>query len=344
VTSLGLVTNRPPAFAPLTEPGAVTPSIPSNTITVIIPAYRHEQFIAAAIGSALSQSSPPVQILVLDDASADGTVAAARAIADSRVSVSSNRQNIGLGPTVAAALASVKTPLVALLNSDDLFHPRRLERCRDALTLDPRVGIIATGLTLIDVDGHALTADNVSRLLDGRRIRAWVRWFERSRPEPIPAGPLFISLLRQNWLLSSSNIVGRTEYVRELIPDGVALNYCLDWHVFLSAAVDDRLAVLPEALLGYRLHGNNTVWFSGNTRPRYIEEVQRVAGMAIRRLLTRNLALGVPMVDGAAEALAANRAVKGARYLREELRPVLEGGAGTLAADAARTLLARMES
>ncbi|MCA8948238.1 MAG: glycosyltransferase, partial [Planctomycetes bacterium] len=251
-------------------------------VTVVIPSYRHERYIAATIASVLAQSAPALRVLVADDRSPDGTVAAARAIEDPRLEVRVNETNVGLGNSVLAALAAVETPFVALLNSDDLFHPKRLEKCLAVLRDDTGCDLVSTGLALIDRDGKRLGPSNTSALFHGRNVRDWVRWYEASTPASWRKDALFGALLERNFLATSSNIVCRTDWLRAHGDALRSLKYCLDWQLFLDAAREQRLRWLPDKLIAYRLHPSNTVWFEPEKRWAYSLEVNRVAARAVR--------------------------------------------------------------
>ena len=67
-----------------------------STISVIIPAYNTEKFIGEAIESALNQTRPAAEVIVVDDASKDGTAQIARSFGD-RVTVLANERNSGPG-------------------------------------------------------------------------------------------------------------------------------------------------------------------------------------------------------------------------------------------------------
>jgi glycosyltransferase involved in cell wall biosynthesis len=211
----------------------------------------------------------------VDDHSPDRTVERAAQIGDPRLQIQVNDTNLGLGDSVLRALNTIDTPFVALLNSDDLFHPERLERCRDVLKGSAQAQVVATSLVPIDGDGRRLTTDNVSRLFDGRQIADWIQWFSAAGAVRNDAD-LVAELLERNFLITSSNIVCRTEFLRSRAESIHGLKYCLDWQVFLDAAVDGVLVHLTEELLGYRLHRSNTVWFDDERRRSYVTEVNRV--------------------------------------------------------------------
>ena len=276
---------RPPVFGK-SRRGAPAPS--DAAVTVLIPSYRHEAYVGAAIKSALGQSHAPTKVLVVDDQSPDGTVAAARKVRDDRLEIRQNERNLGLGGSIAAALPSITTPYVALMNSDDLFHGERLQRCLAVLEQRPEVKLVATGIALMDRDARRLQPATACAIDLGLPAFDWVHWYDRIGRELGDDGfAAFAPLLRHNHLITSSNIVCRTDYLRRREADFARLKYCLDWSLFLHAAADDALAYLPEPLLAYRLHASNTVWFSEQDRPGYVHEVNAVIAAVLHTLAER---------------------------------------------------------
>ena len=98
-------------------------------VSVIIPAYQAECFVARAIVSALRQSERSLEVLVVDDASTDGTASVVTEWArqDRRLSLLRNERNAGPAAARNRGLAQAKGDWIALLDADDEFEPRRLE-------------------------------------------------------------------------------------------------------------------------------------------------------------------------------------------------------------------------
>ncbi len=288
----------------------------SPDITVLIPSYQHQDYIEETLRSVLAQRYGNFKVLVVDDCSPDATVAKASAIVDPRLTVQSNAQNLGLGNSVLQALATIDTPFVALLNSDDLFHPDRLLRCRDVLLADAKVQLVTTGMSLVDQRGGELTPKNASLVLDGKLVFDWVHWFARiTPPADLPPDELFAALLERNFLATSSNLVCRTDWLRAQAESLQSLKYCLDWQLFLEAALAGVLHHIHEPLVAYRLHATNTVWFRSGRRWSYYLEVNRVAAQALRaftqRAGSRTDAQLVRVLDALALHLAGNRETDG---------------------------------
>lgn len=99
-----------------------TASIP---VTVVIPAYQRELFVAQAVRSALSQSPRPAEVLVVDDGSSDGTAQAAAAAGATVVRLSTNS---GLSAARNAGIEAAAHDWIALLDSDDEWLPGHLDR------------------------------------------------------------------------------------------------------------------------------------------------------------------------------------------------------------------------
>jgi len=252
-------------------------------VTVLVPSYCHEAFIETALESVLAQTHPAFRLLVVDDCSSDGTVERASRIHDPRLRIEVNEQTVGLADSVLRAVDTVATPYVALLNSDDLFHHERLERCTAVLRDSERIDVVATGVVPIDAAGCHLAPANVRRLFDGANVADWIHWFYGAG-DVGEGADLLLELLEHNFLVTSSNIVCRTGFLRSHRDVLHGLKYCLDWQLFLDAAIDGALAYVPEELVGYRLHTSNTMWFDDARRVAYAVEVNRVLACTLRRI------------------------------------------------------------
>jgi glycosyltransferase involved in cell wall biosynthesis len=279
---------KPRAGAPFEIPPIVTPKAAGRArVTVIIPSYNHERFVGAAIDSVLAQTGPRVRVLLVDDASTDGTLAAARTRRDPRLEIRRNGKNLGLGESLYRALRAVRTPFVAILNSDDLFHPERIDRLLAALEARPRAEVAASLLAPVDADGRACTVADSSPVFDGKRVHDWLQWFDAACQAPPTSGELVRPLLERNYLVTSSNLVARRDFLLELAPKWRDLEYCVDWQVFLAAAAQGSLRIVDEPLLAYRLHASNTVWFDEEREWRFYVESHRVVARTLELLLAR---------------------------------------------------------
>ena len=97
-------------------------------VCVIIAAWNAERTLRRAIESVLAQEDASVEVVVVDDASTDGTLALARGLAEGAPRLTVLAQKRNAGPAVARnrGLAASRAPFVTVLDSDDTMAPRRL--------------------------------------------------------------------------------------------------------------------------------------------------------------------------------------------------------------------------
>lgn len=148
-----------------------------SKVSVIIPAYNAAAFVARAIDSALHQTEPPLEILVIDDGSSDET---AEVVAAYPAPVRLLKKANG-GPASARNLGArlARGEWLAMLDADDWWAPRKLE-CQLALATVPDIGLI---------HGPATT----SRL-------------------NVPSELTFDDLWEQNWIINSSALICRSVF------------------------------------------------------------------------------------------------------------------------------------
>lgn len=111
-----------------------------STISFIIPAYNAEKFIGEAIESALNQTRPAKEIIVVDDASTDRTVEIARGFGE-RVKVLVNEKNSGPGHSRNAGVAASAGDYLAFLDADDILLNQHLEIMGGLLDRWPEAGM-----------------------------------------------------------------------------------------------------------------------------------------------------------------------------------------------------------
>lgn len=104
------------------------PAMPHEpAASIVIPAYNAERTLGRAVRSALAQTAP-VEVIIVDDASSDGTVDVARALArgDGRIAILRQNSNQGPGAARNAGIAVARGRFIALLDADDAYAPNRI--------------------------------------------------------------------------------------------------------------------------------------------------------------------------------------------------------------------------
>ena len=163
-------------------------------VSVCIPAYRGEHFLAETMRSVLEQTYADFELVVVDNASPDGTGEIARSFRDPRVRVVTNEKTIPATDNWRRAVELCSAPLVKLVCADDLLHPRCLELQVMAMEADPGLAMVAARRHMIDESSRVLVPGRGLKGLIGVRSGVEVaRRVVRSGVNPIgePGSVLF---------------------------------------------------------------------------------------------------------------------------------------------------------
>lgn len=129
-------------------------------VTVIMPAYRAQAYIEAAVRSVMAQTLSDWELIVLDDCSGDGTPELVRALAreDARIRLVCNGENMGVARTRNRGLDMARGEYIALLDSDDVWLPEKLER-QLARMKDTGADICYCSYAIVDAAGERCRPD-----------------------------------------------------------------------------------------------------------------------------------------------------------------------------------------
>jgi glycosyltransferase involved in cell wall biosynthesis len=115
-------------------------------VSVIIPVYNGEQYIAECIESILKQTYAHQEIIVVDDASTDRSVEILKSYRDSRILLIRNEINLGLAASVNHAIRKSNGAYIARMDADDIASPLRIAKQVDFLTKHTDVSILGTAM------------------------------------------------------------------------------------------------------------------------------------------------------------------------------------------------------
>jgi glycosyltransferase involved in cell wall biosynthesis len=221
-------------------------------VSVIINNYNYGRFLRQAIDSALSQTYPDLEVLVVDDGSTD----------DSRDIIASYgervrpvlKSNGGQASAFNAGVAASRGGLIALLDSDDVFLPRKVARCVRAAAEHPDAQLIYHRVRTIDTNGSVTGKPYPSRLFRGaigaRVLNGGGTWH----------------------YAPTSGQVFRREFLLRILPVPEALyRTSADAYVACLAGMLVPVFGLPDALTHYRVHGSNA-WMAGGGKGGKTEE------------------------------------------------------------------------
>ncbi|HEU4837332.1 MAG TPA: glycosyltransferase family A protein [Pyrinomonadaceae bacterium] len=198
-------------------------------VSVIIPVYNYERYLAEAIESVLNQTHRQLEVIVVDDGSTDRSGEVAKSFADRGVQYC-RQVHAGIGPTRNKGVELARGEFLAFLDADDRWPLEKIERQLNAFESDQ---------TLEMVFGYALQLQN------GPEWEAGVKDYKPSVAGMVPG------------MVPGTMLVKRDTFVRVgLFKGGLKVGEFIDWY---SRAVElnVRSLILPELLLWRRIHDSN---------------------------------------------------------------------------------------
>ena len=223
-----------PAMEKTSDPLLPLSPLAKGLVSVIIPNYNHTKFIRGAIHSALNQTYPRFEIIIVDDGSTDNS----REV----VSEFGNRvhyiwqENQGLAGARNTGIRAARGEFIGLLDADDLWQPNFLDVMIALADKHPDAAVYYCCARGMDITGQDL-----SQIFGG---------------PPIPSASLFHSLLRANFLIPSTIMMRRFVAINAGLFDQ-ALRSCEDWDLWLRLLPDHDFVGTSACLVRYRLHGSS---------------------------------------------------------------------------------------
>jgi hypothetical protein len=134
-------------------------------VSVIIPVYGVEKYVADTVQSVLEQTYPNFELIIVDDGSPDRSIEVCRRFKDPRIKILHQDNN---GPAAARNLGirHAKGDYIALLDGDDLWHPEKLAQHVAHLENSPEVGVSFCRSAFIDEAGESLGIYQITKLED----------------------------------------------------------------------------------------------------------------------------------------------------------------------------------
>ena len=212
-------------------------------LSVIIPCYRGERFIAESIGSILSQADDTVEIVVVDDASPDHSAQVVNDIGDARIRLVRHERNRGIAAARNTGLSSARGSLIAFLDQDDLWLPG-----------------LCSALTRVlrDDSGQRMALAFCDTLVRGPTGREWPGYDAiPMRVHELSSDALLAVLLRDRFLALGAAMIRRGALLaagpfNEAIRGGSD-----DFDMLVRLAEHGAFARVPQPLFVHRLHGGN---------------------------------------------------------------------------------------
>lgn len=228
-------------------------------ISVVMPAYNAEEYMAPAIESILEQTFSDLEFLIVDDGSTDGTrdIACCYAKQDNRVKVITS-PHLGNGGARNVGISRARRPWIAVMDADDVALPERLETQIQATRKNPDVVVWGSAAYHIGVDGRVLSVfKSGPRTLD--------QFHEMRRRAEIVQVIHSTALYRRDVALQIGGYDSR-------------FTVAADAEFFDRMALYGSILSLPIPLMKHRLHGSSLTvvrFREQQSNARYVRERQR---------------------------------------------------------------------
>lgn len=209
-------------------------------VSVIIPSFNHAAFIKSAVNSVLTQTLQELEVVIVDDGSADCSAQIIGDLNDSRVRSIVLSRNQGACEALNIGIRESKAPLIAICNSDDEWLPEKLELQLQVLESNPELAAVFSDVFWIDEQGKELDDERIAtaRVFQqkNRSRAAWLRDLVQGR----------------NCLCHPSVLIRREIYDKCGLYDN-CFRQLPDYNMWLRVLEKYPIEVLSEKLVRFRV-------------------------------------------------------------------------------------------
>jgi glycosyltransferase involved in cell wall biosynthesis len=205
----------------------------NKLVSVIIPTYNYRRYVTDAVESALAQTYRPIEVIVADDGSTDGTGEELRRFGDQIRYL--HQENRGLPAARNLGIRTATGEYLAFLDSDDLWDPTKLEKQMAVIEADPKVGAVFCEANRVELETGAL--------------------IRRQPCRPDARGDIRRTLLQRNCVTGSgSAVLARRECFEKAGLFDESLRSCEDWDMWIRISRHFHFDFVPEPLVTLRSH------------------------------------------------------------------------------------------
>ncbi|MEO0539633.1 MAG: glycosyltransferase family 2 protein [Cyanobacteria bacterium P01_A01_bin.105] len=211
-------------------------------VSILINNYNYGQFLGAAIDSALNQTLPASEVIVVDDGSTDGSAQVIQQYGDQIVPVL--KANGGQASAFNEGFAASTGDVICFLDADDTFHPEKLARLVEIFQADDSLGWCFHPLRFVDADFQALPAASYTGPSARFDLRSRLKGGKLGHVLPFAS-------------IATSSMCFRRSLLGQLLPMPPEIRITSDDYLKFAAMGLTPGYALVEELSDQRIHGNN---------------------------------------------------------------------------------------
>lgn len=203
-------------------------------VSVAMPVYNAEKYIRPAMDSLLNQTYKNFELIIINDGSSDRSKEIIHSYSDPRIRYFENPVNLGISKTRNKCIQRANGKYIAVLDNDDIALPDRLEKQVEFLESNDGYGVCGSFYDIIDGGGQVICKMKL----------------------PVTNKEIKTYLLFDNCFCNSSVMI-----LSEILKEGLyseGFDMIEDYYFLYSISKFKKLAILPQVLTQYRMHGKNT--------------------------------------------------------------------------------------
>lgn len=256
-------------------------------VSVVIPAYNHENYVQEAIFSVVNQSYAAIELIVIDDGSTDTTwhkLESCRQCCETRFlrTVFLRQNNAGRSSTLNRLIELSEGEYIYIMASDDKSHPTAIESLVSFLKKHDDYVLAVGDNELIDDNGHVIYWDRKHRVVYNeneaayKTFGAFLQHLCGFSFNAAPFGEYFtfcrLNYVPNGYLVRSSVLKSHVQFTENTPLE--------DYWMMLQVSKYGKMKYLNEVLFSYRWHQNNTVhnhtYMQQITRQTWLQELENV--------------------------------------------------------------------
>ncbi len=258
-------------------------SAPIAPFSIVVTSYNRETWIKSTLESALAQTAPATEIIVVDDGSSDGTLDVIRSCGPKVKLIAIDNDGTGQTRPLNIGIRESRSEYVILLDSDDRFDPHLVQRYQQAFVDHPSAGLASSNWQVECYEDGRLVE---TALNEPNVIRQYSSQSQRGDVLHIPQRDAFRLLCQGNFLRSCTGTAFPKRVWEELGGFDESIRTSTDCNLFFRVLRKHSLLYLDQPLRIMSRHQQNVsrAALSGKARPDLIENHLKI--------LQRELALG----------------------------------------------------